>query len=156
METADFDFMSAFVDQYRLVHHVIREEIQNLDEGALGWIPCTGANSIAVLVTHLLGNEVESARTVAGAASDRDRAKEFEARQVGLAQLTALVDRADQILDDLTPRIGPAQLSANHVRPSALDKTPRSGTHVLMHSLAHAREHVGQLLLTSQLRAAAG
>jgi len=156
MATSDSEFLTAFVDQYRAVHRAIREEIQHLDERALGWAPCEGANSIAVLVTHLLGNEMESMRTVAGVDSDRDRAKEFLPQEASSGQLLALVDRAEKVLDELAPRIGSEQLSANHVRPSALDRTPRSGTHVLMHSLAHAREHLGQLLLTRQLGASSG
>jgi len=148
------EFLTAFGEQFRALHRVLREEVQNLDADTLAWTPCEGANSIAVLVTHLLGNEVESVRTVAGVASDRVRAKEFEARRVGAADLIALVDRAEGVLEQLAPRITAAQLGADHVRPNALDQTPHSGTHILMHSLAHAREHTGQLLLTRQLASA--
>jgi hypothetical protein len=148
------DFMRAFVEQYRAVHRVIRDELRGLDAATLSWQPAEGANSIAVLVTHLIGSEIEAVRTLAGVQSDRVRAQEFESHQVDAAQLLALVDRADANLDELSPRIGPAQLAADHVRPGALDKTPKPGVHVLMHSLAHAREHLGQLLLTRQLAAA--
>lgn len=149
------EFLTAFVDQYRTLHRVLREQVQNLDTETLAWTPCEGANSIAVLVTHMLGNEVESVRTVAGVASDRVRAREFEPRRVEAADIIALVDRAEGVLEELAPRIDENQLSADHVRPNALDQTPHSGTYILMHSLAHAREHTGQLLLTRQLASAA-
>ena len=145
------EFMRAFVDQYRGVHRAIREQISDLDPATLAWAPCEGANSIAVLVTHTMGNEVEAVRTVAGVGSDRIRAREFEVRDADVASLLALVDRADATLDELAPSIGGEQLTADHVRPAALDRTPKPGVHVLMHSLAHAREHLGQIMLTRQL-----
>ncbi len=146
--------MQAFVEQYRALHRVLREEIANLTPETLAWVPCEGANSIAVLVTHMLGNEMESVRTVAGVASDRVRAREFEVRSAAAAELVALIDRAEGILEELAPSITAERLGAMHVRPNALDQTPHTGTHILMHSLAHAREHTGQLLLTRQLAAA--
>ena len=150
-DTGDARFVEAFVDQYRALHRVLREELANLTPDALAWIPCDGANSIAVLVTHMLGNEMESVRTVAGAASDRVRAREFEVRGATAGELIALIDHAEGVLEELAPRIAAERLGATHVRPSALDQTPHTGTHILMHSLAHAREHTGQLLLTRQL-----
>jgi uncharacterized damage-inducible protein DinB len=154
MATADSEdarFLQAFVEQYRALHRVLREEVTNLTPETLAWIPCDGANSISVLVTHMLGNEMESVRTVAGVPSDRVRAREFEVRGAGATELVALVDRAEGVLEELAPRITAERLGAMHVRPNALDQTPHTGTHILMHSLAHAREHTGQLLLTRQL-----
>jgi uncharacterized damage-inducible protein DinB len=148
------EFVIAFVDQYRALHRVLREEVQNLSPDDLTWTPCEGANSIAVLVTHLLGNEMESVRTVAGEASDRVRAREFEPREIDAVQLIALVDRAEAVLEELAPRFSAERLAATHVRPAATDQTPKTGVHILVHSLAHAREHTGQLLLTRQLAGA--
>ncbi len=150
-ESTSADFMQAFVDQYRAAHRAIREQISHLDAATLGWAPCEGANSIAVLVTHITGSEIEAVRTLAGVASDRDRSSEFEARDADADSLLALIDRAEATLAELAPKIGAGQLAADHVRAASLDKTPRSGVHVLMHSLAHAREHVGQIMLTRQL-----
>ncbi len=146
-------FMAAFVEQYRAVHQAIREQITDLDAATLGWTPGDETNSIAVLVTHLIGSEMEAVRTVAGAGSDRVRSKEFEVRDAESATLLALVEKADATLTEIAPSIGGSQLTAEHVRQAALDKTPRAGVFILMHSLAHAREHLGQLLLTRQLAA---
>lgn len=143
--------MRAFVDQYRAVHRAMREQISDLDASTLGWAPGQDTNSIAVLVTHVIGSEIEAVRTLAGVESDRVRSQEFEVRSADAAALLSLVDRADATLDELTPSIDGARLAADHVRPGALDKTSRPGVYVLMHSLAHAREHLGQMMLTRQL-----
>jgi|SRR6185437_6805647 len=155
-DSGDARFVEAFADQYRALHRVLREELQSLTPETLAWTPCDGANSIAVLVTHMLGNEMESVRTVAGVASDRVRAREFEVQGANAGELVALIDRAEGVLEELAPRITAERLGAAHVRPNALDQTPHTGTHILMHSLAHAREHTGQLLLTRQLAGARG
>jgi hypothetical protein len=147
-------FIQAFVYEYGMVHRTIREEITGLDVGTLNWTPCEGANSIAVLVSHLIGSEIEAIQTVAGLQSDRIRSKEFEVRGADAAALLSLVDRADAVLNELTLQIGDTQLASEYVRRGSLDQTPRRGVHQLLHSLAHAREHVGQLMLTRQLAAA--
>ncbi len=144
-------FVRAFVEQYSAVHQLIRDQVSDLSPATLGWIPCAGANSIAVLVTHVIGSEIEALRVLAGAGSDRVRSKEFEARDADAASLLAIVDRADATLEELAPRIGAEQLAAEHVRPASLDRTPKPGVQVLMQSVGHAREHVGQLMLTRQL-----
>ena len=144
-------FVRAFVDQYRAVPRAVREQLEGLDGAALAWAPGKDTNSIAVLVTHMVGSEIEAVRTLAGVASDRVRSKEFETTDVDAVTLLSLVDRADATLAELAPKIDDARLAANHVRPGSLDKTPRPGAYVLMHSLAHAREHLGQIMLTRQL-----
>ena len=48
---------------------------------------CQGANSIATIVTHLVGSEMETVRTVVGVASVRDRDEEFRAASLTLNRL---------------------------------------------------------------------
>src|SRR5438270_1503337 len=124
-ESTSETFMRAFVDQYRVAHGVIREQISNLDAATLGWAPCEGANSIAVLVTHITGSETEAVRTLAGVASDRDRSSEFDVRGADAESLLALIDRAEATLVELAPKISAEQLAADHVRPASLDRTPK-------------------------------
>src|SRR5438270_6843753 len=100
-DSGDVRFLQAFVEQYRALHRVLRDEVAKLTPDTLAWIACAGANSIAVLVTHLLGNEMESVRTVAGAASDRVRAREFDVRDATAGELIALIDRAEGVLEEL-------------------------------------------------------
>jgi hypothetical protein len=65
----------------------VREEIRGLDAEALNWTPGPETNSIAVLVTHLLGSEMEMWRIVRGLPSDRDRASEFVVHPLDVAEL---------------------------------------------------------------------
>lgn len=143
--------VDAFVEQYRGVHRAVLSTIQDLSPEALNWIPCPGANSIAILMTHLVGSELETVRTVAGVRTQRDREAEFAVADARTSQLVELVEDADTVLGDLAAQIGQAELEALRVRPSALDRTSRSGTYLLLNSLAHAREHLGQIFLTKQL-----
>jgi uncharacterized damage-inducible protein DinB len=144
-------FVEAFVEHYRAAHQTLVSEIGVLSDEAINWIPCEGANSIAVLVTHLLGNEVESLNVVTGAPSGRNRPAEFAVRAATSDQLLTLINQADATLEELGTRIQPNELEASFVRPAALDQTPRPGIFLLLHSVTHAREHLGQILLTKQL-----
>src|ERR1700693_71844 len=143
--------IAAFVEQYQAVHRAVLNAIQDLSPEALNWIPCPGANSIAILVTHLVGSELETVRTVAGVRTQRDREAEFAVADARTSQLVELVEDADTVFGGLAAQIGQAELEALRIRPSALDRTSRSGTYLLLNSLAHAREHLGQVFLTRQL-----
>jgi len=143
--------VETFVEQIRAVHGALRDEVRDLPEEALNWKPCDGANSIAVLVTHLVGSELETVRIVAQAATARDRAAEFRVTGLDARHLVGLLDEADAIVDELAPRIGTSELSALRVRPASLNQGPKSGEFLLVSTLGHAREHLGQILLTKQL-----
>ena len=62
---------------FRQVHQQLRDELDGLDDDALNWIPAPGANSIATIITHLVGSEAETLRCVAGMTCERDRDAEF-------------------------------------------------------------------------------
>jgi hypothetical protein len=143
--------VEVFVEQIHAVHAEIRDEIRALPDDAVTWTPSEGANSIAVLVTHLVGSELETVRLVAAATTARDRAAEFQVTGLGANELVRLLDEADAVVDELGPRIGETDLQALRVRPSALDQAPKSGEFRLVSTLGHAREHLGQILLTKQL-----
>lgn len=144
----------AFVDHYHALHRTLKSELEGVSHEELNWVPLEGANSVAVLVTHLLGNEVETLNVVKGNATHRNRSAEFAVRGATRDQLLALIDQADATLHELGPRIQPDELEASFVRPAALDPTPRAGIFLLIHSLTHAREHFGQILLTKQMYSA--
>jgi len=107
-------------------------------------------NFIAVLVTHLLGNQVETLRTVRQQPSDRNRAAEFAVDDASQADLVTLVDKARAVLVELAPEITSAQLDRLVRRPAAPD-TVYSGLYQLKHSITHAREHLGQIWMTRDL-----
>jgi hypothetical protein len=57
-------FTSNFVSLYRDVHDRIRDEVSDLGERALGWVPGPETNSIPTIVIHLLGSETEVLQVV--------------------------------------------------------------------------------------------
>jgi hypothetical protein len=144
-------YQEVFVQQYGDVHRELREVLQSLPDEALNWVPYPGANPIAVLVTHLLGNELETIQTVKRLPTDRNRASEFEVKDAAGGDLLALVDDAESVLRHLAPQIAPEDLDRMVRRPAALSDTARTGLYQLAHSIAHAREHVGQIWLTRDL-----
>ena len=54
------DVTSTVLRLFGQLHDQIREELTGLDDGGLNWSPGEGANTIATIVTHVLGSEAES------------------------------------------------------------------------------------------------
>jgi hypothetical protein len=144
-------FNDTFVSLYGDIHDQLRKEISDLGEPALTWIPGPDTNSISTLVIHLLGSEAEVLRTVRGLASDRDRSAEFTANVRDAEELQGRIGATDRLLEELGAQISQKDLDTARVRPSALDRTPRTGLYWLLNSYGHAREHLAQLQLTKQL-----
>lgn len=137
-------------EQFRAVHRDFRSEISSLEPDALNWRPHPQANSIAILLTHTLGSEKEMLRAVRGLGSDRVRSAEFEV-SADAAALVALLDLADQDLDEQIPKITVDDLTA--MRPRGTNP-PRPGLEWLVTNYGHAREHLAQAQLTKQLYSA--
>ena len=57
--------ISVVIAEFRELHQELRLELANRDDESLNWIPCSGANSAATIVTHTLGSEAETLRAVA-------------------------------------------------------------------------------------------
>jgi hypothetical protein len=139
------------VAQLHQLHDELRQQIESLDTHGLCWSPAEGVNSVATLVVHLLGSEAEAVATVAGLAVERDRPAEFVPRPVDHVELRALLDRADALLVELAPRLCGERLGAPCALPTLPEDEERPGLTWLTGNLAHAREHLGQILLTAQL-----
>jgi len=135
---------------FREVHEGIRKQVQGVDRDALNWKPHPDANSVAVLVVHTLGSEREMIRAVRMISTERDRPAEFKA-EADAAALLALVDRADRELDEHIGAVTAADLT--DLRPRG-DRPPKAGLEWLVSNYGHAREHLAQIQLTSQLREA--
>ncbi|MCC6312652.1 MAG: DinB family protein [Thermomicrobiales bacterium] len=140
--------VAEIVRDFKDVHAQMRSVVRELNPARLSWQPAPNTNSIAVLVVHTLGSEAEVLRIVSRTPTDRDRDAEFRAEDVDTAHLLRLLDAADALLDDLGPKITPSDLVEPRPRR---DNPPQSGLHWLMTNYGHAREHLGQLLLTAQL-----
>jgi uncharacterized damage-inducible protein DinB len=143
-------YVEVFALQYGEVYEQLVDVIEDLSDEALNWRPYAGGNSIAVLVTHTLGNQVETLLAVSQRASNRDRKAEFAVDHATQADLLATVEGARAVLADLAPRITPEQLDAMVRRPAAAD-SEHPGLYQLNHSITHAREHLGQIWMTRDL-----
>src|SRR5947207_15447675 len=87
----------AFKKLFHELHDKFRDQVRTLDHGTLNWRPLPKANSIAVLVTHSLGSELEMIRAVRSQPSDRARESEFRVRAEAADRLGGLDagDRGD-------------------------------------------------------------
>jgi hypothetical protein len=132
---------------YRTLHEQLREHVRGMDHGTLNGRPLPKANSIAVLVTHVLGAERDVMRTLRAAPSDRDREAEFRVES-DAADLLALLDQADRELDEYLGAVTADDLT--EMKPRG-DRPPKPGIEWLLSNYGHAREHVAQLELTKQL-----
>jgi uncharacterized damage-inducible protein DinB len=144
-------YAQVFAEQLGDVHRELAGVINELPAEALNWIPYEGGNSIAVLVTHLLGNELETLRVVRGMPTDRVRSAEFEVSNATRGGLLALLAEAEAVSAELTPRLTVEDLDRMVRRPAALGDTAHSGLYQLEHSLTHASEHYGQICMTRDL-----
>jgi hypothetical protein len=132
---------------YRALHEQLREHIRGMDHGTLNWRPLPKANSIAVLVVHVLGAERDVMRTLRSAPSDRDREAEFRVES-DAADLLVLLDQADRELDEYLGAVTADDLTG--MKPRG-DRPPKPGIEWVLSNYGHAREHLAQLELTKQL-----
>jgi DinB superfamily len=138
---------AAFGTLYAELHENLREQVRGLDEGTLNWRPLPKANSVAVLVTHTLGSELEMMRSVRTMPTQRDRDSEFRA-EAGAERLLEMIDAAALEMDELIAAVTEADLK--ELRPRG-DRPPRPGIQWMISNYGHAREHLAQIELTKQL-----
>jgi hypothetical protein len=148
------DVASTVLTLFEQLHDQVREEIEGLDDVGVNWSPGPGANSIATIVTHMVGSEAETMRCVAGVPCTRDREGEFSRGKRGVGEVVDELRSADELIAVLRPQIGSQRLRTVMTLPS-LDSLPaverRSGLTWLVGNYGHAREHVGHIQLTTQL-----
>jgi hypothetical protein len=138
---------TAFGKLYAELHENLRVQVRGLDEGTLNWRPLPKANSVAVLVTHTLGSELEMMRSVRSIPAPRDRDSEFRA-EAGAERLLEMIDAADREMGELIAAVTEADLT--ELRPRG-DRPPRPGLEWMISNYGHAREHLAQIELTKQL-----
>ena len=141
--------LAAATALFSQLHDQIRSEIADLSDEALQWTPDDGANSMATLVVHLVGSEAETMRTIAGLDVDRDREAEFVPAALSVTDLVALLDEADALLRQVSARA--PDLGKECALPTLPADEKRPAMTWLIANYGHAREHLGQLLLTKQL-----
>ena len=141
------DVRDALGKAFRDIHQRLREQVKGLDPGTLNWRPLPKANSVAVLITHTVGSELEMIRSVRSIPTDRDRDSEFKAES-DAEHLLEMIDAADREMDEQIAALTPADLTELRARG---DRPPRPGIFWLVTNYGHAREHLAQIELTKQL-----
>ncbi len=136
------------VDLFRSVHQQLREIVRDQDDETLNWSPGPDLNSIAVIVIHSLGSELDTLLFVRDLKSDRDRDAEFQVHANDADMLLDAIDRADAALMEHATAITASDLEAIRTRPG---REPQTGLHWLLNNYGHAREHLGHLHVTVQL-----
>lgn len=132
---------------FREMHENLRVQVRGLDPGTLNWRPLPKANSVAVLVTHVIGSELEMIRSVRSVPAQRDREAEFRAES-DAEHLLEMIDAADREVSDHVAALTREDLTELRARG---DRPPQPGLYWLVTNYGHAREHLAQIELTKQL-----
>ncbi len=130
------------------VHQQFREVVEQVDEADLDWSPGPEMNSIAVLVTHTAGSELDIFHVVRGTTGERDRDAEFAVTGKAKADLLATLDQADARLDQYLGAMTDEDLAAIRERPG---RDPQTGLYWLLSNYGHAREHLAHAQMAVQL-----
>lgn len=142
--------VAKIVEQFKVVHGNLRDEVRGLSIDELNWKPAPDTSSIAALVVHTLGSEAEVFRVAANATGTRDRPAEFLVTADSPDDLLHQLDHADVYVDALAPRITAEDLTTLKHRG---EREPQTGLHWLLTNYGHTREHLAQIQLTKQLYA---
>lgn len=132
-------------------HQDMRDIVAGQDAEGLNWRPGPETNSLAVLVTHILGAELSCVTTALGSPSNRDRDAEFRAVADGPEELIAEIDRIDGMIPGLIDQLSAEDLETMRTRPHDRLNREKPGIWWLLHGMRHTREHIGQMLLTKQM-----
>ncbi len=147
MSSLDDTVRTTLGQAFHDLHERLRVEVRDLDAGTLNWRPLPKANSAAVLVTHILGSELEMIRSVRAMPNERDREAEFHVES-DAGRLLEMIDAADKEMDELVAALTLDGMSS--LRPRG-DRNPQTGAYWLTTNYGHAREHLAQIELTKQL-----
>jgi hypothetical protein len=145
------DVASTVLTLFEQVHDQVRRELVGLDDEGINWSPDERSNSIATIVTHLVGSEAETLRRVAGVPGGRDREAEFVGGRRRLADVLGALRVADDLIAAVRPKITLHRLETVLTLPTLPDDEKRTGLTWLVGNYGHAREHVGHIQMTKQL-----
>jgi hypothetical protein len=125
-----------------------REAARGLSPEALEYAPAKATNSIGVLVRHAVLTQRGMLAGLAGQEFKRDLPGEFAPHAATAEELLALLDEADELIDELLAVITPQALSTMYPRPHNQTLT---GAEWAVHTYGHVKEHVAHAELTRQL-----
>lgn len=142
-----------YASSYRSLHERFIAAVTGLSTAALDWAPTTGANSLAVLVSHAMGSErFLVAHLAGGRPSSRNRDAEFHASGLAAVELAGLVRAAGAETEEILSSLTAADMGTFRQHRDG----PKTVRWCVVHALEHLAEHLGHAELTRQLAQAAG
>jgi uncharacterized damage-inducible protein DinB len=148
MSGADDAMATTIIELFAEANGRLRKAVSGLDAGALDRAVAPETNSIAVLVAHCVGSQLDWLHVAAGHVIARDRDAEFRVRGKSAGELEALIERTAAEVPELVRDAIRAGLGTARKTRSQRDTT---AAYALFHALEHLTEHVGQVELTRQL-----
>lgn len=143
-------FFLDFADRLGALHANLHQLLAEFPEEALDWSPTPDMNSVAVLITHLVGAErFWLGDVAAGEPSGRVRSTEFQVQNRTGAELKTLLDNSMTYSLTVLSRLSLADLSTECSSPQ--HKETFSVGWCLLHVLEHTAEHTGHVQLMRQL-----
>jgi uncharacterized damage-inducible protein DinB len=149
--------MEQYITELRRLFDKLCEAVEGLSEQQLNWHPpAPDANSIYVIATHTLGNARAWILGIAcGQPIERDRPAEFRASGADAAPLAAAARALLAEMEQGLRGLGPASLDELREPRQQLwgagTSEPVTGREAVLHVIAHAATHMGQIELTRDL-----
>jgi hypothetical protein len=125
--------------------HALRREVEAyLDEASIWTVPAGISNSCGTLVLHIVGNlRTYVGHVLGGDAYERDRPREFSARNLPRAELLRDLDATIAAVDRAMPLLTAESLAAEYPLPVG---TVRVNTQdFAVHLAVHLGYHLGQV-----------
>ena len=123
----------------------LRREVEAYPDDASIWaVPEGIANSCGTLVLHLVGNlRTYIGLQLGGVAYERDRPREFSARDLPRAELLRDIDATIAAVQAAAPNVSDASLAAQF--PLAIGPVTVNTQDFLLHVAVHLGYHLGQV-----------
>lgn len=123
----------------------LRREVELYPDDASVWaLPAGISNSAGTLVLHLVGNlRCYIGSTLGADGYERDRPREFSARGLSRAELTADLDKTLQAVERALPQVTAEVLAAEY--PLTIGNVRVNTQDFLLHLIGHLGYHLGQV-----------
>jgi uncharacterized damage-inducible protein DinB len=123
----------------------LRREVETYpDEASIWAVPEGISNSCGTLVLHLVGNlRTYVGQQIGGDSYERDRPREFAARNLSRAELLREIDATIAAVDGAMPKLTAETLAARY--PLAVGPVTVNSQDFLLHLAVHLGYHLGQV-----------
>lgn len=143
-------FFKDYLQRLNKLHTDIRMEIQDLSQEGLNWKPSPEMNSMAVIITHLVGAERYWIGDIAGQkSSNRDRDSEFRVKDMDADTLQGMLASADTFAAQVIGRLVLNDLNSDRSVPG--NQQSFTVGRALLHALEHTGLHLGHIQIQRQM-----